>query len=237
MKRNQLLAAAALFGLASTALGAAMLSGGGQYDLSWHTIDGGGGYAAGGSFELEGTIGQHDAGPVMSGGAFALAGGFWGGGPVEGADVASIYDFVIIEGTLLAGGLPEIVSSNDSYLHTRSGFGSTLIDLHHMEAQFLATTSVNSPSTIDLTIESKINEPSGTTQVRIRNWTTGQYDLLGQYAVGLNDNVRQFSGLDGSRYVSNVGEIDVKLKVLVFRPILAYTFQSFIDQIEIVVNP
>ena len=46
------------------------------YIISWFTIDGGGGYAAGGTFELEGTIGQHDAGPVMTGGNFELAGGF-----------------------------------------------------------------------------------------------------------------------------------------------------------------
>ena len=34
-----------------------------QFDLSWHTIDGGGGYSVGGTFELNGTIGQPDAGP------------------------------------------------------------------------------------------------------------------------------------------------------------------------------
>ncbi len=44
--------------------------------LSWYTIDGGGGYCAGGDFQLEGTIGQHDAG-AMSGGEFELSGGFW----------------------------------------------------------------------------------------------------------------------------------------------------------------
>jgi len=50
---------------------------GGEFDLSWHTIDGGGGTSAGGDFELSGTIGQPDAGGVMVGGDFALAGGFW----------------------------------------------------------------------------------------------------------------------------------------------------------------
>ncbi len=51
-----------------------------DFDLSWWTIDGGGGYSAGGDFELEGTIGQHDAGPStgpMTGGDFELVGGFW----------------------------------------------------------------------------------------------------------------------------------------------------------------
>ena len=53
--------------------------GGGDFDLSWHTIDGGGGTSAGGGFELSGTIGQHDAGQTMTGGSFALIGGFWAG--------------------------------------------------------------------------------------------------------------------------------------------------------------
>ncbi len=47
-----------------------------DFDLSWHTIDGGGGYSAGGDFELEGTTGQCDAG-YLTGGDFELSGGFW----------------------------------------------------------------------------------------------------------------------------------------------------------------
>jgi len=47
-----------------------------DFEITSYTIDGGGGYSAGGNFELEGTIGQPDAG-FMSGGDFDLEGGFW----------------------------------------------------------------------------------------------------------------------------------------------------------------
>lgn len=67
---------AALFCATTTALASL---GGGDFDLSWHTIDGGGGSSTGGGFELAGTIGQHDAGQTMIGGNFALTGGFWAG--------------------------------------------------------------------------------------------------------------------------------------------------------------
>ena len=51
-----------------------------QYDISWYTVDGGGGMQAmGGPYTLGGTIGQPDAG-VMTGGTFSLTGGFWVGG-------------------------------------------------------------------------------------------------------------------------------------------------------------
>jgi hypothetical protein len=56
----------------------------GGYDLTWSTIDGGGGDSTGGGYALTGTIGQPDAGAAIGGGGFTLVGGFWGqGGPPE----------------------------------------------------------------------------------------------------------------------------------------------------------
>lgn len=58
------------------------------FDLSWHTVDGGGAMSAtGGSFELSGTIGQADAGGPLTGGAFSLTGGFWPGAATAGTGV------------------------------------------------------------------------------------------------------------------------------------------------------
>lgn len=49
-----------------------------DFNIAWHTLDGGGGFSAGGSFDLAGTIGQPDAvAGEMSGGSLTLEGGFW----------------------------------------------------------------------------------------------------------------------------------------------------------------
>ena len=50
----------------------------GGYGLTWWSADGGGGGASGGSgsYDLNGTIGQPDAG-AMSGTGYQLAGGYW----------------------------------------------------------------------------------------------------------------------------------------------------------------
>ena len=53
----------------------------GQYELSWYTVDGGGGQISGGDYELTTTIGQPEAG-AASGGDYELLGGFWPGGPL-----------------------------------------------------------------------------------------------------------------------------------------------------------
>jgi hypothetical protein len=52
---------------------------GGGYDLTWSSIDGGGGTSAGSGYSLTGAIGQPDAGLQMSGGGYSLNGGFWVG--------------------------------------------------------------------------------------------------------------------------------------------------------------
>ena len=54
---------------------------GGDYELTWSTIDGGGGRSSGGPYELLVTIGQPDAAAV-SGGQYELLGGFLPGGPL-----------------------------------------------------------------------------------------------------------------------------------------------------------
>lgn len=69
-----------LCSLAAGSLPALAGPAGGSFEITWYTIDAGGiNAASGGDFELSGTVGQPDSGPVMTGGQFSLAGGFWPG--------------------------------------------------------------------------------------------------------------------------------------------------------------
>ena len=51
--------------------------------LPWWTVDGGGGESSGERWAVQGTVGQPDAGPALSGGAYEVVGGFWGGSGLE----------------------------------------------------------------------------------------------------------------------------------------------------------
>ncbi len=74
MKQVSLLVIAALVVLAAGSLATAQT---GEWNLSWHTIDGGGATSTGGDrYALSGTIGQPDTGE-MTGGVYRLNGGFW----------------------------------------------------------------------------------------------------------------------------------------------------------------
>jgi hypothetical protein len=67
--------------------GDALSSIGTEFDLSWWTVDGGGGTSSGGVYSLTGTAGQAEVGALMRGGAYELAGGFWGVGGQAGYGV------------------------------------------------------------------------------------------------------------------------------------------------------
>ena len=47
------------------------------YSIDWHKVAGGGGTSTGGTYQINGTIGQYDAGGPMTGGNYSLTGGFW----------------------------------------------------------------------------------------------------------------------------------------------------------------
>jgi hypothetical protein len=48
-----------------------------SYSIDWFKVAGGGDTSTGGTYQVSGTIGQHDAGGPMTGGNYSLTGGFW----------------------------------------------------------------------------------------------------------------------------------------------------------------
>ncbi len=64
--------------LAALAVIPILAQAGGGYDLTWNTLDGGGGASSGGGYVLRGTIGQPDA-SLAGGNGYTLSGGFWTG--------------------------------------------------------------------------------------------------------------------------------------------------------------
>ncbi len=78
---------ATITGTACTCIASAALAQ--PFAIDWFTLEAGG-PVAGGTFSLYGVIGQPDAGPTMTGGSFALTGGFLAGaatGPACPADL------------------------------------------------------------------------------------------------------------------------------------------------------
>ena len=76
MKRHLLLIALVI--LAAAAVSSVRAAPTASYEITWYTIDGGGGTLSGGAYTLDGTLGQPDAG-TLNGGSYTLDGGYWSG--------------------------------------------------------------------------------------------------------------------------------------------------------------
>jgi hypothetical protein len=120
MTRSQLIAY--VTAVTCTAGAAALAPGGRSFDLSWHTIDGGGGmFSTADGLSLGGTIGQPDTG-VMTGGGFAITAGFWpaagGAAPcpwdcADGNGVVDTVDFLQLLAEWGSGASPCDFDGND----------------------------------------------------------------------------------------------------------------------------
>jgi hypothetical protein len=101
--------------LALLLVAAAPAQTGDGFDLTWNTIDGGGGTSTDGDFSVDGTIAQPDAG-TLTDGDYTLSGGFWAGvaagGPPAGCvgdcggDGIVTVDEIIIGVNIALGSLP-----------------------------------------------------------------------------------------------------------------------------------
>jgi len=87
--------------LALLVAGVVLAQTGGGYDLTWWTVDGGGGTVEGGGYTLMSSAGQPDAAPPLSGGGYTLTGGFWSAGPTAPSACTAVTD---VDLTLLTSG-------------------------------------------------------------------------------------------------------------------------------------
>lgn len=67
-------------------------------------------------------------------------------------------------------------------------------------------------------------------------YRNAQHDQGGSFALGNADAVNTIEGIDASNYVDGAGGIELSIKHLVFVPFFAFTFESWIDWVEIAVE-
>ena len=147
--------------------------------------------------------------------------------PVNVADLTGVQ---MISGTIVSGDIADLQQSDQSYVQTRSDFGQKQVELI-----VTATTDTQAPATLSVLIESRIDQPLGSAELSLRNWTTGQFDSMGQFAIGASETTNWLDEIDAEDYVDGKGEIDLSIKFTnpVPAPAVRFTFDSFIDRVQI----
>lgn len=149
---------------------------------------------------------------------------------------AELTGLEITSGSLIDGKLADLEESDGLELHLLSGFGVTFAELHRSELLVRGHNTVSSPCCMRIMLTSRIDQPSGTAKLGLRNWNTNQFDTLSVRTVGIDSSRLSAECIDVSDYINQLGEIEVSVVHLVFVPFFAFTFESFVDQVEISVN-
>ena len=100
-----------------------------------------------------------------------------------------------------------------------------------------ATSTVDSATTIDIAIESRIDDPAGTAKISLHNWNTGEMDQVGKYSIGETDETVTIEGISAADYIRDSdNRIEIQLKHIVFAPFLSFRFESFLDQVQLLIR-
>jgi hypothetical protein len=146
----------------------ALAQAGDGFDLSWFTVDGGGGASSGGIYTVSGTIGQPDAG-VFSGGPYVLASGFWAAVAVPPSEiVVNTNDPIIDPSDGFCSLIEAIIAANTDTAsgslpgECAAGSGADVISL-------AASFSLYRLTTVDNTTDGPNGLPSITSEITIVN--------------------------------------------------------------------
>lgn len=153
--------------------------------------------------------------------------------------VAELDSLEVVAGSLLSGSIEDLVNSDDSSVHTRSEPGFTAFEPNLMDTVIgvVSPTESGDANAIGLTIESRINHPVGEAKVRLRDWSTGEFEQVDSYEIGTTEEIVTISGVDATNHIRpDDSRIDLSLRHVVIATFTASGFDSFVDHIEVAVQ-
>ncbi len=137
-------------------------------------------------------------------------------------------------GQLLGGTVDDLRLSDDAYLRVRSRFGFTALEPNFLQLQVLATTDATDAQQLAVTIESGINHPAGTATLRLRNWQTGQLQVVESFAISNTESAVTIDRVDATDRIRNSdGRIELSVRHVVIAVFTALGFDSRFDLVEV----
>jgi len=153
------------------------------------------------------------------------------------ATVVELTDLTVTFGTLISGNLDSIRQSDDVRLRVRSRPGFAATEPNLIDIRLGSATSVNAPQSINLTVEGRINQPGGAMRLRLKNWSTNEFQQVHQYPIGTVEQTERVTGISAANRVrSSDGRIELSIRASVFATFSAQGFDLFLDHVGIAVG-
>ena len=154
-----------------------------------------------------------------------------------GSSNTDLVSVAVERGTYVSGDLSDIQDSDDSYFVARSAFGFLSSEPNLLEVRVRATTDNVSPTTIDLGIESRNNNPGAVATVRLRNYASNSLEQVAQYNVSQTDSIFSLPSVAAGDFVrSSDGRVEMNVKQVVIATFSLSGFQAFFDEVTVDVN-
>ena len=148
-----------------------------------------------------------------------------------------LFSVQIVAGEYVSGTLASFFESDNDYGRIRSVFGFLSSEPNVNRVQFAAATSVVSPTTVDVTIESKLNNPGGTATVRAYNFTTGAFETISTYNMTTTDQTVNIPIGSAATYIEpDLGTMGIDAKHIVVATFSLSGFISSYDLVEFTVE-
>jgi hypothetical protein len=147
-------------------------------------------------------------------------------------DSIQMVDVTAVFGSMLSGGVAEIIGSDNQYLVIRSAFGFSATEPNIVDARAGAISSNTEIDAFDATVEAKLNNPGGAARLRVRNWQTQAFEQIGQFQIGTTEITRFFDEVDAENRVRQLdGRIELSLRMTVIATFSAEGFTASIDRL------
>ncbi|MGI9015082.1 MAG: DUF7453 family protein [Phycisphaerales bacterium] len=150
---------------------------------------------------------------------------------------ATLLSFNVTFGSLVSGTLADLALSDDVYLRTASQFGFLSSEPNVMTLEVEAAATGSPPASLDVRIESRLNNPLGQVSVRLRNWLLNRFDGVDQYVLNTQDQVNVTANVPAGDYVRTSDDhIRLSMKHVVVATFSVTGFRAFHDHVQIRLN-
>ncbi len=147
---------------------------------------------------------------------------------------ATLLDFAFAMGSHTSGGLSDLEDSDDSRLRGRSQFGFIATEANVLDLVVGAQSDVANPDFIDLVVESRLNNPNGTTRLRLKNWNSGNFEQIHLYPIGTTETAEVVRDIAAANRVRTSDDrIELSIRQFMVATFSAGGFDTFVDHVGI----
>ncbi|MGI9013766.1 MAG: hypothetical protein ACR2GY_05880 [Phycisphaerales bacterium] len=147
----------------------------------------------------------------------------------QSADLLSVTTVI---GQRIDGNLASLLQSDNAYYVGQSAYGFSSSSPHVLEIQVRGRFADPDPSEMSVSVESRMNNPSGRGTVRLFNLAQNRYETVWQGDIHMNDATAFVGGIPAGSYTDASGRFTVRIKHVAVATFSVEGFRSYFDNVR-----